>query len=44
VPLKTALRLMLKQLRLAYSVRDGIVIISSAEDIGRRGRVSAERR
>ena len=33
VPLKTTLRLMLKQLGLAYAVRDGTVIISSAEGI-----------
>ncbi len=33
VPLKTALRLILKQLRLAYCVRDGVVIISSVRGI-----------
>jgi RNA polymerase sigma factor (sigma-70 family) len=33
VPLKTALRLMLKQLGLAYCVRDGVVIISSLDGI-----------
>ena len=31
VPLKTSLRLLLKQLDLAYCVRDGVVIISSVE-------------
>jgi membrane fusion protein, multidrug efflux system len=35
VPLKTTLRLILKQLGLAYIVKDGRVIISSAEGIGR---------
>jgi hypothetical protein len=33
VPLKTALRLILKQLGLAYCVRDGVVIVSSPEGI-----------
>ncbi len=33
VPLKTSLRLVLKQLRLAYVVRDGCVVISSAEEL-----------
>jgi hypothetical protein len=33
VPLKTALRLMLKQVGLAYCVRDGVVIISSPDGI-----------
>ncbi len=33
VPLKTTLRLMLKQLGLAYTVKDGLLIISSAEGI-----------
>ena len=33
VPLKTSLRLMLKQLGLAYCVRDGLLIISSPEGI-----------
>jgi hypothetical protein len=33
VPLKSALRLMLKQLYLAYCVRDGVVIISSPDVI-----------
>ena len=33
VPLKTSLRLMLKQLGLAYCVRDGVVIISSVKGI-----------
>jgi RNA polymerase sigma factor (sigma-70 family) len=33
VPLKTSLRLMLKQLGLAYCVRDGVLIISSVEGI-----------
>jgi RNA polymerase sigma factor (sigma-70 family) len=33
VPLKTALRLMLKQLGLAYCVRDGVLIISSLDGI-----------
>ncbi len=33
VPLKTALRLMLKQLGLAYCVRDGVVIVSSLDGI-----------
>ncbi len=32
-PLKTSLRLMLKQLGLAYCVRDGVLIISSVEGI-----------
>ncbi len=34
VPLKTTLRLLLKQIGLAYCVRDGILIISSPEGIG----------
>jgi serine/threonine protein kinase len=33
VPLKTTLRLILKQLGLAYTVKDGLLIISSAEGI-----------
>ncbi len=33
VPLKTTLRLLLKQLNLAYCVRDGILIISSMEGV-----------
>jgi hypothetical protein len=33
VPLKTALRLVLKQLGLAYCVRDGVVVISSPDGI-----------
>ena len=33
VPLKTTLRLVLKQLGLAYCVRDGVIIISSPEGI-----------
>ena len=33
VPLKTTLRLMLRQLGLAYCVRDGVVMISSPEII-----------
>ena len=33
VPLKTTLRLMLKQLGLAYCVRDGVLIISSDQGI-----------
>jgi RNA polymerase sigma factor (sigma-70 family) len=33
IPLKTSLRLMLKQLGLAYCVRDGVVIISSVQGI-----------
>ncbi len=33
VPLKTTLRLMLKQLGLAYTVKDGLLIIGAAEDI-----------
>ncbi len=33
IPLKTALRLMLKQLGLAYCVRDGVLIISSLRGI-----------
>jgi hypothetical protein len=33
VPLKTTLRLLLKQLELAYCVRDGVLIISSVERI-----------
>ena len=33
VPLKTTLRLMLKQLGLAYCVKDGLLIISSLEGI-----------
>ena len=33
VPLKTTLRLMLKQLGLAYCVRDGVLIISSVQGI-----------
>ncbi|MFI5457278.1 MAG: hypothetical protein ACHRXM_17670, partial [Isosphaerales bacterium] len=33
VPLKTTLRLLLKQLGLAYGVRDGVLIISSEQDI-----------
>ena len=33
VPLKTSLRLMLKQLGLAYCVRDGVLIISSVDGI-----------
>jgi hypothetical protein len=32
-PLKTSLRLILKQLGLAYCVRDGVLIISSVEGI-----------
>jgi hypothetical protein len=36
VPLKTTLRLMLKQLGLAYSVRDGLVVISSAKGMSQR--------
>ncbi len=32
-PLKTSLRLILKQLGLAYCVRDGVIIISSLEGI-----------
>ena len=38
VPLKTTLRLMLSQLGLAYTVKDGLLIISSAEDIVTRKR------
>lgn len=33
IPLRTSLRLMLKQLRLAYCVRDGVLIISSVDGI-----------
>jgi RNA polymerase sigma factor (sigma-70 family) len=33
VPLKTTLRLMLKQIGLAYCVRDGVLIISSAQGV-----------
>ena len=33
VPLKTTLRLILKQLDLAYCVRDGVLIISSVQGI-----------
>ncbi len=33
VPLRTSLRLMLKQLGLAYCVRDGVLIISSVEGV-----------
>jgi hypothetical protein len=33
VPLKTSLRLMLRQLGLAYCVRDGVLIISSVQGI-----------
>jgi hypothetical protein len=33
IPLKTALRLMLKQLGLAYCVRDGVLIVSSLQGI-----------
>jgi hypothetical protein len=33
IPLKTALRLMLKQLGLAYCVRDGVLIISSLRGV-----------
>ena len=33
VPLKTTFRLMLKQLGLAYCVRDGVLIISSVQGI-----------
>ncbi len=33
VPLKTSLRLMLKQLGLAYCIRDGVLIISSVQGI-----------
>ena len=33
VPLKTTLKLMLKQLGLAYKVEDGLLVISSVEDI-----------
>ncbi len=33
IPLKTTLRLMLKQLDLAYCVRDGVLIISSVPGI-----------
>ncbi len=33
VPLKTSLRLILKQLGLAYCVRDGVLIISSVQGI-----------
>jgi serine/threonine protein kinase len=44
VPLKTTLRLMLKQLGLAYAVKDGIVFVSSAEDIRRRSaQIGAQR-
>ena len=35
VPLKTTLKLMLKQFGLAYTVKDGRLIISSAEGIGK---------
>ncbi len=33
IPLRTSLRLVLKQLRLAYCVRDGVLIISSVDGI-----------
>jgi hypothetical protein len=33
VPLKTTLRLMLKQIGLAYCVRDGVLIVSSAQGV-----------
>ncbi len=33
IPLRTSLRLLLKQLRLAYCVRDGVLIISSVDGI-----------
>ena len=33
VPLKTSLRLILKQLGLAYCVRDGVIIISSVRGV-----------
>ena len=36
VPLKTTLRLLLKQLDLAYCVRDGVLIISSVSGYRRR--------
>lgn len=34
IPLKTTLRLILEQLDLAYCVRDGVLVITSAESIG----------
>jgi hypothetical protein len=33
IPLKTTLRLLLKQMGLAYCVRDGVLIISSTQGI-----------
>jgi len=36
VPLKTTLKLMLKQLGLAYTVKDGLLVISSVEGIRKR--------
>ncbi len=33
VPLKSTLRLILKQVRLAYCVRDGVIIISSVQGV-----------
>jgi hypothetical protein len=35
VPLKTTLRLLLKQLGLTYTIKDGLVVISSPEVIQR---------
>jgi hypothetical protein len=43
VPLKTTLKLMLKQLGLAYTVRDGLLVISAAESIRKpNGRIMGE--
>ena len=43
VPLKTSLKLMLKQLGLAYTVRDGLLVISAAESIRKpNGRIMGE--
>jgi Protein kinase domain/WD domain, G-beta repeat len=43
VPLKTTLKLLLKQLGLAYTVRDGLVVISAAETIRKpNGRIMGE--
>ena len=42
IPLKTTLRLLLRQLGLAYCVRDGVLIISSPEGIARELREAQE--
>ena len=44
MPLKTTLRLLLKQLDLAYCVHDGVLIISSIEGIYEELTVAEEQR